>query len=79
MKHEYECIKGGTDSLDGGDGHYTREEKRQFIKRKARQFRRGTESITCDLGLLPTHLLFQVHYIFWVFGGLPIAKFCILY
>ena len=46
------------------------------LKRRAIQYRMGTESINCDLGLPPTHPLVQVHYIF-CFLGLPLAKFSI--
>ena len=41
------------------------------LKRRSRQYRRGTESIHCDFGLPPTHPLVQVHYIFWLFAGSP--------
>ena len=34
IKHEFECIKRGTDSIDEENGHYTREGESQFIKIK---------------------------------------------
>ena len=32
IKFEFECIKGGTDSIDVGNGHYKREGEIQFMK-----------------------------------------------
>ena len=42
IKHEYECIKGGTDCIDGGNDHYTREGKASIKKSRILLHKVGT-------------------------------------